>query len=339
MIGIPRPKNMSNAYGRGIFGPEVQRISDDVVWEQAHLYVLHNTMTVDRYIAEHMAYLKAKHPSRAKREVWLQDEHNRTFIKWFANNIEEQVVDGVLDVDNTLKWLARGPSKEVLKYNGYVINGCRYYTEQYDERHVVQNSGVTLVATTMQVSSAKDNNPIISDMAYFGVIEEIWELDYMQFRLPVFKCKWIESNGGIKVDDMGFKLVDFSRIGHKREPFILASQAKQVFYVEDPMNPKWKVVLSFNLRHDHGTDALENFDHDMSTFTRGFNGRVDDDGLDDEPNYLVAGEGTWVEKSRKRKKWLVKIVNNFSEMYFMFIYIYVSIYINALSVYIFFSDH
>ena len=51
----------------------------------------------------------------------------------------------------------------------------------------------------MQVSSAKDNNLILSDIAYYGVIEEIWELDYMQFQLLIFKCKWIKSNGGIRL--------------------------------------------------------------------------------------------------------------------------------------------
>jgi len=45
--------------------------------------------------------------------------------------------------------------------------------------------------------SALDNNPIQASMSYFGVIEEIWELDYIQFRVPIFKCKWVNRNTGV----------------------------------------------------------------------------------------------------------------------------------------------
>ena len=95
----------------------------------------------------------------------------------------------------------------------------------------------------MQISSAKDKNPIVSNMTYYGVIKEIWEVDYVMFRIPVFKCDWVESNNGVKVDELGFTLVDLSRLGYKSEPFILASQAKQVFYIEDPSDCRWSVVL------------------------------------------------------------------------------------------------
>jgi len=39
-------------------------------------------------------------------------------------------------------------------------------------------------------------------------------------------------------------------VGHKDEPFILASQAKQVFYVTGPANVKWSMVLLINKVRD-----------------------------------------------------------------------------------------
>ena len=45
-------------------------------------------------------------------------------------------------------------------------------------------------------------------------------IDYVMFRIPVFKCDWVESNNGVKVDELGFTLVDLSRLGYKSEPFI-----------------------------------------------------------------------------------------------------------------------
>ena len=89
-----------------------------------------------------------------------------------------------------------------------------------------------IVAKTMQFSSAKDKNPIFAEMKFYGVIQEIWELDYWAFRIPVFKCKWVESNNGIREDIYaGLTLVDLNKEGHKDDIFIMAMQAKQVFYI------------------------------------------------------------------------------------------------------------
>ena len=89
----------------------------------------------------------------------------------------------------------------------------------------MQNSGVTLVAQSMHTSGAKDKNPIYANMSYFGVIEQIWELDYNIFREPVFQCKWVDNNNGLQIDESGFMRVNFNKLGYKDEPFILASQA------------------------------------------------------------------------------------------------------------------
>ena len=52
----------------------------------------------------------------------------------------------------------------------------------------MQNSGVSPEADFEHFFRASDNNSIRVSLPYFGVIEEIWELDYSVFRVPVFKC-------------------------------------------------------------------------------------------------------------------------------------------------------
>ncbi|TYK06332.1 uncharacterized protein E5676_scaffold594G00450 [Cucumis melo var. makuwa] len=81
-------------------------------------------------------------------------------------------------------------------------------------------------------------------MSFYGVIEEIWELNYNSFKVAIFKCDWVENCGGIKTDELGFVLVDLSRVGHKNDSFIFATQAKQVFFVEDPSDSRWSIVLT-----------------------------------------------------------------------------------------------
>ena len=99
----------------------------------------------------------------------------------------------------------------------------------HDDAHCYQNSGVSLVVKTMLLSSAKDKKPIVANICFYGMIEDILLLDYSSFQIPVFKCQWVKSKGGVRVDELGFTLVDFERKGHKDEPFILATQAKHVF--------------------------------------------------------------------------------------------------------------
>ena len=55
----------------------------------------------------------------------------------------------------------------------YIINGCRYHIKDCDDTRTNQNSGVSIVASTMQIASAKDKNPVLSDMCFYGVVTEI----------------------------------------------------------------------------------------------------------------------------------------------------------------------
>ena len=57
-------------------------------------------------------------------------------------------------------------------------------------------------------------------------------------------CDWVERNNGVRENELGFTLVDLNRIGHKSDPFILATQAKQVFYINNPLDAQWSVVLA-----------------------------------------------------------------------------------------------
>jgi len=44
-------------------------------------------------------------------------------------------------------------------------------------------------------------------------------------------------------DDVGFTLVDLKKLAYQNDPFIMAEQAKQVFYVQDPCDERWSMVL------------------------------------------------------------------------------------------------
>ena len=63
--------------------------------------------------------------------------------------------------------------------------------------------------------------PTLASMPNFGVIEEIWDLNYVKFDVCVFKCKYVDSNMGVGTDDFGFTQVDLKKLAYHNEPFIM----------------------------------------------------------------------------------------------------------------------
>ncbi|XP_027343085.1 uncharacterized protein LOC113855654 [Abrus precatorius] len=241
--GIPKSRHTGKTLGEGSSGCqqiEVPRLH----WEQAHLYVLQNTPKIEPYISLHKETLKRRNPSRC--ENWITKEHNQRFLGWLQEYVGEQLKQNNNSVAEMIQWLSKGPCIDAFSYTSYLVNGFTFYTKQHDDQSTMQNSGVTLVAESLHISNAKDKNPIYANMSYFGVNEHIWELDYTNFRVAIFGCKWVDNNSGVRIDDMGFIRVDFKKVDYQDDSFILASQARQVFYVEDPVNKSWSIVLMSN---------------------------------------------------------------------------------------------
>jgi len=94
-----------------------------------------------------------------------------------------------------------------------------------DEKSTVQNSSVTLEVESRHFSTSKDTNLVLGSMAYYGLIEEIWKVDYTKFSVPIFKCKCVDNKNGVKIDESGFTLVNFQKIGYRDEQFIMVQQA------------------------------------------------------------------------------------------------------------------
>ncbi|VVA41750.1 PREDICTED: transposon CACTA En/Spm, partial [Prunus dulcis] len=139
-------------------------------------------------------------------------------------------------ISENLRWLAAGLSMAVPSYKSYLIKCLKFNTKAQDDVWAVENSGVYLLAHTIQVASAEDKNLIVSNMGFYGVIQYIWDLDCQKFTISVFRCDWIDSTSSLKVNELGFTLVDLSKIGHRNDQFVMASQVKQVFFVDDLMH-------------------------------------------------------------------------------------------------------
>ena len=213
-VGLPRSRHEGRLQGVGTIGAKPIFAKYDLR-QKAHNKVLQSSSVVAPFIAEHKAELRLQNPT--KDEKWIKNEHELEFAAWLGR----RVISSDIGVSETVRSLAGRPDAKVYTFQGYDMNGFTWYTKKQDNKSTNQNSGVTLMAM-----SANDN---LLD-SYYGWVEEIWELDYLSFRVAVFKCQWInnEKKGAIRRDKDGFIIVDPNEIGFRHDPFILASQAKQV---------------------------------------------------------------------------------------------------------------
>ncbi|KAI5312920.1 hypothetical protein L3X38_042094 [Prunus dulcis] len=163
-----------------------------------------NTEEVLPYIEQHMIHIKTAYPKFRKRTKWLQDKHNSTFIQWLRFKVQSELEEDNHGVSENLRWLAAGPNMAVPLYRSYLIKGIKFNIKAQDDVRTTQNSGVYLLAQTMQIASAKDKNPILSNMGFYGVIQEIWDLDYQKFTIPVFR----EYNDVIGDEVLGDVIID-----------------------------------------------------------------------------------------------------------------------------------
>lgn len=161
--------------------------------------------------------------------------------------------------------LAKGPDMHVITYNSYLINGYNFRTKSCDEGKSTQSSGLVVFAETSSFSSVKDINPIIGKVPYYSSITDIIELNYSGTgQVVLFKCDWIKlfRGKGVKKDKYGVTLVNFNHLSNNTnsladEPFILASQATQVYYVRDLIDQDWYAVRESKPRDFYDMGILE----------------------------------------------------------------------------------
>ncbi|KAL9691497.1 hypothetical protein QQ045_011921 [Rhodiola kirilowii] len=182
--------------------------------------------------------------------------------------------------DDLVKWLLSGPTPTVYSWNAYDINGFCFHTKAQDDQTVVQNSVLEIRIQYMLLLI------ILASSKKYG--------SWITFRVPVFKCKWV-NNSAVRTDEYGMTFVDFRREGSKDEPFIMAEQARQVFYVSDPFDNNHFVVL--HGKQQLTSDASEDLAEECMPVCTIVPVENDDSEADNEIQLREDhGEGIWIDK-------------------------------------------
>ncbi|GJX42896.1 hypothetical protein Tco_0257886 [Tanacetum coccineum] len=221
--------NIFKVPSRRLFDTGTKRNLTNAEKHKAHTYILLNCEDVhpflsffcllnilfDNYIMQEDPYIDEQTLDRARDEK---------FAQWFKEHIQSNGGNKHLNV------LAQGP----MRY--------KFHTLKHGDGLVTHNSGVCVKGSTY--------NEFESD--YYGLLVEVLEVNYHDSNgrcvVVLFKCDWFEPIQGVRVNRK-HNLVDikYKSKGCQNDPFILASQAEQVYYAPYPSMTKdlkdwWAVV-------------------------------------------------------------------------------------------------
>ncbi|XP_016476614.2 uncharacterized protein LOC107798160 [Nicotiana tabacum] len=190
---------------------------------------------------------------------------NKEFVYWFQKRIMNPDTIDTMSID--LKFLARGPLVVARRFTAYNINGSKFRTLAREEGLRTQNSGVFLTSKTSCVASSIDGNLRQVELPYYGKLEDILEINYYgRFKVVLFKCRWADTarDRGYKKDRWNLNCVNFGRLIHtgereEYEPYMEASQAQMVYYVNDVVNKGWSFAMHLKPRdlYDMGKEVVE----------------------------------------------------------------------------------
>ncbi|KAK4736877.1 hypothetical protein R3W88_000574 [Solanum pinnatisectum] len=159
-------------------------------------------------------------------------------------------------ISDDIKFLAQGPVQDARRFSAYNINGFKFRTLSREQGSKTQNSGVFLISDTSCIASSVDRCARQADLPYYGKLEDIIELNYYgRFKVILFKCLWADTtrNRGYKTDAWKFNCVNFSKLirtgdREDHDPYIEASQANMVYYVDDETDKEWSVAVHLKPR-------------------------------------------------------------------------------------------
>nr|CAE02388.2 OSJNBb0080H08.15 [Oryza sativa Japonica Group] len=291
-IGVPESRHEGRLREKGTLGRKAIMTVDNNLFRKAHFTVLQHSSLVAPYIEEHLALVRAR--NIGKSDAWITRHHIDTFPAWLRQHLM-----GNESINQQLAFLARGPSGSIATFQGYEINGYTFYTRAQDMKSTNQNSAVHVDAMGHDGTTA----------TYYGAIEDIWELDYGPLKVPLFRCQWVRlTGGGVMIDDSGMTTVDLNKVGYSDEPFVLANDVTQVFFVKDmsskgkkgrgPDEPKRQVVLP-GKRKIVGVEDKTDEDYDQLDGQPPFTVTID-------PSILLSNEDTPYSRSDHKEGTIVR---------------------------------
>ncbi|KAK1611785.1 hypothetical protein QYE76_035458 [Lolium multiflorum] len=209
-------------------------------FDRAHRVALQHLKLIEPFVQEHKSMVEQNYidMGRPRKMGDVTKKHNSSFTRWFKQTqlVEAQRKRPSTEDEKLIYTLSQGPGHNVRTYQGYDINGYRFYTEEKDRNSENQNSGVTMLSYADDETNVKER--------FFGRIEEIWELNYCGETVPMFRVRWAKKveKEGRYFTTMVIPDAKSKNASAKNEPWVLGSQVDQCFFITDPSRPSRVIV-------------------------------------------------------------------------------------------------
>ncbi|KAL6561780.1 hypothetical protein OROMI_017381 [Orobanche minor] len=229
---------------RHLGAAEYVQLSEDE-FKDMQWFVFQNCEEIEPFLEKHKQELMLEGSTN------IDQDHKEKFPSWFKNVMNHSYNASPSDVNESLYSLACAPNRLVRKYTGGIVNGVRFLTIERDVRRKTQNSGIVV-----------EGNHGDDNIEFFGILTDIIHLDYVKGRhITVFKCEWFDlgtkKRTGIQKEG-NITSIRVTVKWYENEPFIMADQARQVFYINDPkLGGEWRVVQPFQHRHIYDVDEMQ----------------------------------------------------------------------------------
>ncbi|CAH9130990.1 unnamed protein product [Cuscuta epithymum] len=256
------------------FSRLTNHVLSDEELHHVHSYVLFNTPEVQPYITHFENLTRQSSPRLNDSDV---AKHRMThFATWFELMAKESPHNFTSQLIELSQW----PKKKAKSYGGSYVNGYKFHTRTYGGTKRTSNWGVCVLGQTSEADHYD----------FYGMVDEIWELFYKKNKVTIFKGTWFDPTSGVRIHEpSGVVDVRHTSRLHPEDPFILASQAQQVYYVSYPTEGlrDWLAVIKNKPRHlievDTGTSndqtSLFDVEADQDDFV------VEDAQIQDDPEF------------------------------------------------------
>jgi hypothetical protein len=150
------------------------------------------------------------------------------------------------NLSDILFGLAQGPDDRVRIFNCCLINGFLFRMNHVKSKLSTQKSGVVV-----------EGDESTGNMDWYGIIKRIILLDFPCGKeVVLFQCDWYDvptagTNKGRGCKNNKYDIIDIdtTRFRYLEDPYILGTQAEQVFYVKGTKNPKWSTIIRMKPRN------------------------------------------------------------------------------------------
>jgi hypothetical protein len=129
-------------------------------------------------------------------------------------------------------------------YSRYDVNGFRFHSTIFEASHPLAATTNTIVVTRVIDADGHESK-------YYGVIKNIIEYSFARnknMKIVFFDCDWFDPHHGTQENNFGMVEVKHACRLHGCNPFVLAHQVEQVYYMSYPCEKlsAWWVVYRVN---------------------------------------------------------------------------------------------